>query len=112
MNRRELTQLLGTNLLATAIAPRMALAAAAPQVSITMDDFNLLGADEPTARKRNDAILSTLRAHSLKAAIFVAGKCIDSPVGQHLLKQWNGAGHIIANHTYSHRNCADSDFTQ
>jgi peptidoglycan/xylan/chitin deacetylase (PgdA/CDA1 family) len=112
MNRRELTKLLGTGLLASAITPRMALAAAPPQVAITMDDFNLLGADAPTAQKRNDAILSALRAHSVKAAIFVAGKCIDSPLGQRLLKQWNDDGHIIANHTYSHRNYADSDFTQ
>jgi hypothetical protein len=77
-----------------------------------MDDFNLLGADEPTAQKRNDAILAAFRAHSLKAAIFVAARCIDSPFGMSLLKQWNDDGHIIANHTYSHRNYADSDFTE
>ena len=46
-----------------------------------MDDFNLFGADEPTAEKRNQAILSALRAHSVKAAIFVCGKLIDSPLG-------------------------------
>lgn len=111
MNRRELTKLLGTGLLASAITPRLALAAAAPQVAITMDDFNLFGADEQTAEKRNQAILSALRSHSIKAAIFVAGKCIDSALGLRLLKQWNDDGHIIANHTYSHRNYADSDFS-
>ena len=113
MNRRELTKLLGTGLLASAITPRIGFAAAAaPQVAITMDDFNLFGADEQTAEKRNQAILSALRAHSIKAAIFVCGKAIDSPLGQRLLKQWNDAGHIIANHTYSHRNYANSDFRQ
>jgi peptidoglycan/xylan/chitin deacetylase (PgdA/CDA1 family) len=111
MNRRELTKLLGTGLLASAITPRIALAADAPQVAITMDDFNLFGADEPTAEKRNRAILSAFRSHSIKAAIFVAGKCIDSPLGLRLLKQWNDDGHIIANHTYSHRNYTDSDFS-
>lgn len=112
MNRRELTKLLGTGLLASAITPRIAFAAAAPQVAITMDDFNLFGADEATAEKRNQAILSTLRAHSIKAAIFACGTLIDSPFVQRLLKQWNDEGHIIANHTYSHRNYAKSDFRQ
>lgn len=113
MNRRELTKLLGSGLLASALTPRIGLAAAAaPQVAITMDDFNLIGLDEQTAEKRNQAILSALRAHSVKAAIFVCGKAIDSALGQRLLKQWNDAGHIIANHTYSHRNYANSDFRQ
>lgn len=112
MNRRELTKLLGTGLLASAIMPRIALAAAAPRVSITMDDFNLFGADDPTAEKRYQAILSALRAHSVKAALFVAGRNIDSAPGRRLLQQWNDAGHIIANHTYSHRNYENSDFTQ
>lgn len=111
MKRRAFTRLLGTGLLAAGVMPRIALAAPAPRVAITMDDFNLFGADDLTAEKRNQAILSALRAHSVKAAIFVAGKCIDSPLGQRLLKQWNDDGHIIANHTYSHRNYAASDFS-
>ena len=99
MNRRELTKPLGTGLLAPA-SRRASFAAAAPQVAITMDDFNLFGADEPTAEKRNQAILSAFRAHSIKAAIFACGTLIDSPLEQRLLKQWNDDGHIIANHTY------------
>ena len=92
MNRRELTKLLGSGLLASALTPRIGLAAAAaPQVAITMDDFNLIGLDEQTAEKRNQTILSALRAHSVKAAIFVCGKAIDSALGQRLLKQWNDA---------------------
>jgi peptidoglycan/xylan/chitin deacetylase (PgdA/CDA1 family) len=113
MNRRELTKLLGTGLLASALTPRVGFAAAAPpQVSITMDDFNLFGADEPTAEKRNQAILSAFRAHSIKAAIFACGILIESPLSQRLLKQWDDDGHIIANHTYSHRNYAKSDFRE
>jgi len=113
MNRRELTQLLGAGLLASAIRPRIAHAAAtAPEVSITMDDFNLFLADDQTAEKRNQAILAAFRAHSIKAAIFVCGIYIDSVLGQRLLKQWNDDGHIICNHTYSHRNYEKSDFRQ
>lgn len=112
MKRREFTQLLGTGLLASAVAPRMALAAVAPQVAITMDDFSLFDADEQTAEKRNQAILSAFRAHSVKAAMFACGTRVDSPFVQRLLKQWNDEGHIIANHTYSHRNYAKSDFAE
>ncbi len=110
MNRRELTSMLGASLLASALTPRSALAASAPEVSITMDDFNLFGADDRTAERRNEAILSALRAHKVKAAIFVCGTYIDSVSGRRLLKRWNDDGHLIANHTYSHRNYAKSDF--
>jgi len=112
VNRRELTKLLGTGLLASAITPRIAFASAPPQVAITMDDFNLFGADEPTAEKRNQAILAALRAHSIKGAIFVCASNIDSPFGHRLLKQWDEEGHLIANHTYSHRFYPGSDFRQ
>jgi peptidoglycan/xylan/chitin deacetylase (PgdA/CDA1 family) len=112
MNRRELTKLLGTSLLGSALTPRDALAAAPPQVAITMDDLSLFGADGPTAEKRNQAILSVFRAHSIKAAIFACGANVDSPLGQRLLKQWNDEGHVIANHTYSHRNYAKNDFAE
>jgi peptidoglycan/xylan/chitin deacetylase (PgdA/CDA1 family) len=113
MNRRDLIQLLGAGLAASAIGPRNAQAAAAPpEVSITMDDLNLFGADEATALQRNETILRAFRAHSIKAAIFVCAANIDTPLGPRLLKQWNDDGHIIANHTYSHRNYENSDFTQ
>jgi peptidoglycan/xylan/chitin deacetylase (PgdA/CDA1 family) len=111
MNRREWIAGLTSGVLGIALAPRISLAAPARQVAITMDDFNLFGADEATAEKRNEAILSTLRAHSgLKAAIFVAGKHVDSAMGRRLLKRWNDEGHILCNHTYSHRNYEKSEF--
>jgi peptidoglycan/xylan/chitin deacetylase (PgdA/CDA1 family) len=111
MNRREFTKLAGSSALACTVMPRIGLAAVPPQVSITMDDFSFFGADEKTAEKRTQAILSALRAHSIKGAIFVAGKNADSALGRRLLKQWDDAGHIIANHTYSHRFYPDSDFS-
>ena len=112
MRRREFTKLLGTGLLGTGIASRIALASGSPRVSITMDDFNLFGADESTAVQRNRAILSAFRTHSIKAAIFVCGIFVDSDLGRRLIRQWNDDGHIIANHSYSHRNYASSDFTE
>src|SRR5690349_17384958 len=110
MNRRQLTKLLGASALAPFLHAR-AGSAASPEVSITMDDFNISDADELTAEKRNQAILGAFRAHSIKAAIFVCATYIDSPLGRRLLGQWNDEGHIIANHTYSHRNYEKSDFT-
>src|SRR6476661_7899806 len=77
---------------------------AAPQFSITMDDFNWNNAVKLTATERNQAILDTLQSNSIKAALFVVGRNIDSSEGKQLLSSWDQAGHLIGNHTYSHRN--------
>ena len=47
-------------------------------------------------------ILASLRAARLQAAAFVAGKWIDNPEGQQRLALWSEAGHVLANHSYSH----------
>ena len=75
-----------------------------------MDDFHWQNAVKLTARERNESILDTLHTHSIKAALFVIGRNIDSDEGKQLLSAWDKAGHLIGNHTYSHRNlqCADS----
>jgi peptidoglycan/xylan/chitin deacetylase (PgdA/CDA1 family) len=77
-----------------------------------MDDFSLFGADDTTAETRTRAILTALRAHSLKAAMFVCARNIDTPLGKRLLQLWDDEGHLIANHTYSHRFYPRSDFRQ
>ena len=75
----------------------------APQMAITIDDFNFFGASEIVAEQRNRALLAALRTHSnLKAAAFICGKNIDSEMGKSLVREWGNAGHMIANHTYSH----------
>ena len=66
---------------------------------------------ELTGEERNQAILKTLQAHSLQAALFVIGGNIDSEAGKRLLRKWNETGHVIGNHTYSHRNYAASSMT-
>ena len=76
----------------------------APQFSITMDDFLWQNAVKLTASERNDAILNTLHSHSIKAALFVVGRNIEAAEGKQLLNAWDKAGHMIGNHTYSHRN--------
>jgi hypothetical protein len=75
----------------------------APRVSLTFDDFNIV--DEPTlsGAARNRAILDALQAHRLRAAAFVIGRNVEKPETMRLLEGWSDAGHIIGNHTYSHR---------
>jgi peptidoglycan-N-acetylglucosamine deacetylase len=76
-----------------------------PEIAVTIDDFNV-NAETPLMNPdaRNAELLATLRASRLQAAGFVAGKWIDNLEGQRRLAQWSEAGHILANHTYSHWN--------
>ena len=105
MNRRDFTKLVGLGAAALGCDAVPAIAAApAPQFSITMDDFNWHNPVKLTAAERNHAILETLRAHSIKAALFVIGHNVEDDEGKQLLAPWNEAGHLIGNHTYSHRN--------
>jgi len=105
MNRRDFTKLLGLSALTVGGNAVPSLASKpAPQFSITMDDFNWHDPVKLSAAERNQAILGTLRAHSIKAALFVVGRNVEAKEGKQLLSAWNEAGHLIGNHTYSHRN--------
>ncbi len=104
MNRRQFARTLGLGTLWLSLG-RLApsVEKSAPQVSITIDDFSWAEAPRLTADERNRAMLSALREHSnLKAAVFVMGKRVDNEKGRQLLRAWDEAGHIIANHSYSH----------
>jgi peptidoglycan/xylan/chitin deacetylase (PgdA/CDA1 family) len=104
VNRRQFTRTLGLGTLALALG-RLTPSAerSAPQVAITIDDFGWADAPKLTAFERNLSMLAALREQSnLKAAVFVAGKRVDNEKGQQLLRAWDEAGHIIANHSYSH----------
>jgi peptidoglycan-N-acetylglucosamine deacetylase len=104
MNRRTFTKSLTLSMTAMGLGGISAIARQpAPQFSITMDDFHWRNAVKLTAAERNDAILNTLHTHSIKAALFVVGRNIDGPEGKQLLSTWDKAGHMIGNHTYSHR---------
>src|SRR5436190_22674573 len=96
MKRREFSKLLGMAALALQ-APRLVRSAsgAAPQFSITMDDFNWRNPVHLTAEQRNQAILKALADHKTRAALFVIGRNADAPEGMSLLRQWDEAGHAI-----------------
>jgi peptidoglycan-N-acetylglucosamine deacetylase len=104
MNRREFTKALGAGALFLCWHDSVFSSVKdSPQVAITMDDFNWGDTARMTAEERNRALLSALNAHSrLKIALFVAAKFIDNEKGRSLLRDWDRAGHIIANHSYSH----------
>ena len=110
MNRRTFVKSLALSATALGYGGIPVLAkSAAPQFSITMDDFNWRNAVKLNAVERNEAILKTLQTNSIKAALFVVGRNIDSNPGKQLLAPWDKAGHLIGNHTYSHNNYAASD---
>jgi len=105
MNRRTFTKTLSLSVGALGLRGVPAIASTqSPQFAITMDDFVWQNAVKLTATERNQAILDTFRSRSTKAALFVIGRNIESAAGKQLLSPWNKAGHMIGNHTYSHRN--------
>src|SRR5215207_3707660 len=105
MDRRTFTKSLGLSAAAVGLGGVPALACKQlPQFSITMDDFSWQNAVKLTAAERNQSILGALDANSIKAALFVSGRNIDNDEFKQLLYAWDKAGHMIGNHSYSHRN--------
>jgi peptidoglycan/xylan/chitin deacetylase (PgdA/CDA1 family) len=105
VNRRQFGKLLTLSSVAIGFGGVPALALKpATQFSITMDDFHWRNAVKQTAEERNQSILDTLNKNSIKAAAFVVGRNIEDQQGKDLITAWDKAGHLIANHTYSHRN--------
>jgi peptidoglycan-N-acetylglucosamine deacetylase len=104
MNRRRFAKTLGIGAIGLAVSKTaLPLADERPQIAITIDDFNLFGASQEVAQKRNRALLNALSTRSnLKAAAFPVGKHIDNELGKSLVREWGEAGHMIGNHTYSH----------
>ena len=73
------------------------------EVSITMDDFNLRENTVLTATERNKKILTAFKKNKAKAVLFVVGQNIQSRQDRMLLREWSDSGHIIGNHTFSHK---------
>jgi peptidoglycan/xylan/chitin deacetylase (PgdA/CDA1 family) len=104
MNRRDFTKLAALTGVGLCLPQLKVSSAAEPKrIAFTMDDFDW-GANSVklNGSERNQAILSALRSHSVKAALFVRGSNIDNDEGKNLLRAWNNAGHLIGNHSYSH----------
>jgi peptidoglycan/xylan/chitin deacetylase (PgdA/CDA1 family) len=78
-------------------------AAARPVLAITMDDVNWKVIPEPYSKTACDRILDALRTHRTHAALFAVGQNVDNDQGRAILDAWNSAGHILGNHTWTHR---------
>jgi hypothetical protein len=76
-------------------------AQAKPSVAITMDDLNWMPLPNPS--EINTRLLDAMRSHGARLALFVIGRNADNETGQALIQPWKQAGHLIGNHTYSHR---------
>ena len=93
-------------------AGRAAAQGDAPTVAFTFDDFNIFDVPVLSGSARNRAMLDVLQAHGLKAAVFVIGRNVETPETMRLLEAWNEAGHLVGNHTYSHRRYSRSPFSE
>lgn len=93
------------------MAPRSvrAAASASPGLSITIDDFNLSDTHLLTGVGRDAAIRQALSRHGVKAAGFVAGKFVDGERSAQVLAAWSEEGHVLGNHSFSHRYYSGED---
>ena len=85
--------------------------AARSAVAITMDDPNTDPTPMYSFAERNRAILDHLGKRDVRAMLFVCGKRVDNPDGATILRAFDNAGHVLANHSYSHRNYNDQAMT-
>jgi peptidoglycan-N-acetylglucosamine deacetylase len=101
MNRREFLQqaavMAALTKVGIAAEPRLT-----PEIAFTFDDPKTDNAAGLTWQEINQHILSALAHEKLQAALFLCGKRVDSAAGHELITAWDRAGHLIANHSYSH----------
>ncbi len=83
-----------------------------PKIAITIDDFALPSTGMMPVLERDAAIRRTLKRHRVKAAGFVAGMRIDNADGEKILQSWSDDGHILGNHSYSHRYFGKQDVAE
>ncbi|HMF44399.1 MAG TPA: polysaccharide deacetylase family protein [Polyangia bacterium] len=89
----------------------MAAAPGAPSLALTFDDGPDAVKLGPAAVAESDAILAALAEAKLKSVLFVEGKRVDSPEGLAAVAAWGKAGHLVANHSYSHHNLSAAKTT-
>lgn len=93
MNRRAFLSLVGA----------AAYAQSPARVALSFDDFAWSDIPRLTPDEAMDAYLRPLAKRDLKVTLFVCGRHVKGERGLELLKRWGDAGHLIGNHTFSHR---------
>jgi hypothetical protein len=74
-----------------------------PQLALTLDDPTLSLGSVLKWQEANSRILKAISAKDLRAALFVCGMRVDDVDGTKLLSAWDQAGHLVCNHSYSHK---------
>src|ERR1700757_376474 len=103
MNRREFLHQTGI-LVSLAAVPRLSKLDHRPEFALTFDDPTTDGDANLEWQEINHRILDSLAKHKIKSALFVCGKRVNGDAGQQLIATWDGQGHLICNHSYSHLN--------
>src|SRR5687767_540325 len=104
MNRRQFTRQIGIYIAALGMGKAISYSTPKkqPEIAITLDDFLVFDTPTMSGAARNQAILDHLGKYNLKAGMFVSGKHVDKENYMSLVRLWDKAGHMIANHSYSH----------
>ncbi len=76
---------------------------ARPQLALTLDDPTPSLASVLKWQEANGRILKAISEKGVRAALFVCGMRVDEADGAKLLSSWDQAGHLICNHSYSHK---------
>ncbi len=72
-----------------------------PALAVTMDDVRWQSIPEANRTSADEDIRSAIRPR--RAALFVVGSLVDNEMGRGILENWSAAGHVLGNHTWSHR---------
>jgi peptidoglycan-N-acetylglucosamine deacetylase len=80
-------------------------------VCFTFDDGNPKNILDYKYEQWNQMILDCLKEYKLQGIFYVCGKNVNNTEGRNILESWDKAGHIIANHTYSHLNYNNEENT-
>ncbi|MBU1099590.1 MAG: polysaccharide deacetylase family protein [Bacteroidetes bacterium] len=75
-----------------------------PKIAFTFDDRYPRSNVMFDSEEGNRMVLDHLSEHNIKGAYFVAASMLESETGRNVLTAWDNAGHVIANHSYSHQN--------
>jgi peptidoglycan-N-acetylglucosamine deacetylase len=108
IDRRTLL-MTGAAALLAASKPASATNDDAPQLAVTIDDFDLANTKFAGGLARHGNIMITLDRFNIKAAGFPAGKNVDNVSGRAALEVWSNHGHMIGNHTYAHDHYTGED---
>jgi peptidoglycan-N-acetylglucosamine deacetylase len=97
VSRRDVLAALAASVLARADTAEQS------RIAITMDDLRWQEVPAGVRKDADERLRAALERHKVKTALFVIGENGDTPEGRAILREWSERGHLIGNHTWSHR---------